>query len=414
MKKHYKLTPRETFDLALSYQEQGQFQAAETLLLALLERGHYELRVRNQLGILYCLTGQHERSIAMFESCLGQSTDKLYAENYIVALRKMEKYPRAIDLLSRLYAEDEDDIDILEGLIWVHLQQQNYQKAIDYCKQGDSRFPQERRFNSSLCTAYFLSGEHQLAQEQGEQCLTKSDVLFTRQFNELDVQLDYKSTRQSLAAPTVADRDKNIIAFSLWGDHPMYLNGAIANAQLAQTIYPEWTCRFYCDEKLPESLVEELKSLGAQVEIMTNVKNNYEKYFWRFFVADDPGVERFLCRDVDSRLSSKERAVVDEWVTSGKSFHIMRDAILHCPLMLAGMWGAISSAMPDMRALYENYYGAAIKKGNDQTFLSLLVWPYAKNDCLIHDSFYHQLFGAKPFPPGEYPDCVSHVGARSV
>ena len=36
-----------------------------------------------------------------------------------------------------------------------------------------------------------------------------------------------------------------LITFSLWGQDPKYLVGAIRNAELASEIYPDWICRFY-------------------------------------------------------------------------------------------------------------------------------------------------------------------------
>jgi len=33
---------------------------------------------------------------------------------------------------------------------------------------------------------------------------------------------------------------KKIISFSLWGDNPVYTQGAIRNAELAKEIYPDW------------------------------------------------------------------------------------------------------------------------------------------------------------------------------
>ena len=38
---------------------------------------------------------------------------------------------------------------------------------------------------------------------------------------------------------------KNIIAFSVWGDNPVYTRGAISNLVLRERHYPDWTYRFY-------------------------------------------------------------------------------------------------------------------------------------------------------------------------
>ena len=51
----------------------------------------------------------------------------------------------------------------------------------------------------------------------------------------------------------------NIISFSLYGDNPMYLRGAIENIKLAKIYYPEWKCRFYIDDSIKQELIEEIK-----------------------------------------------------------------------------------------------------------------------------------------------------------
>ena len=39
----------------------------------------------------------------------------------------------------------------------------------------------------------------------------------------------------------------------------------------------------------------------------------------------DPLVAEWHCRDLDSRISSRELAAVNNWRTSNKTYHIMRD-----------------------------------------------------------------------------------------
>jgi hypothetical protein len=53
------------------------------------------------------------------------------------------------------------------------------------------------------------------------------------------------------------------------------------------------------------------------------------KMSWRFLVAADTDVERYVVRDIDSRLSLREQAAVDEWIESQKKSHVMRDHSSH-------------------------------------------------------------------------------------
>ena len=47
----------------------------------------------------------------------------------------------------------------------------------------------------------------------------------------------------------------NLITFSLFGDNPLYCQGAVENARLAKEIYPDWTARFYVAQDVPEDLM---------------------------------------------------------------------------------------------------------------------------------------------------------------
>lgn len=182
---------------------------------------------------------------------------------------------------------------------------------------------------------------------------------------------------------------KNIISFSLWGDNPEYLEGAILNATLAPIIYPNWKCRFYCDTSVSSNVIEQLKSRGAEVRILDKNTLPFFGLFWRFFVADDPKVDRYIIRDCDCVVNSQERIAVDEWIESGRHFHIMRNYASHTELMHAGMWGGVKGAIPCIVDLIVDYYDHHSKERTiDQRFLRHYIWPIAKQSNLCHDSHY--------------------------
>ena len=103
---------------------------------------------------------------------------------------------------------------------------------------------------------------------------------------------------------------RNVIAFSLWGDAPRYLDGAQRNVEAAGRLYPGWRCRFYVDPTVPGAAVEQLASGGASIVHMPRHRNFYEGLFWRFRVAEDDSVSRFLVRDCDSVVNPREQAAV--------------------------------------------------------------------------------------------------------
>ena len=139
-----------------------------------------------------------------------------------------------------------------------------------------------------------------------------------------------------------------VVSYSLYGDAPRYTDGALANAELMPSIYPGWEMRVYYDETVPQSVQDNLNK-HAHVRLVRGDKS-LSPMLWRFQVASDACVDRYIVRDVDSRLSLRERAAVDEWMRSGLRFHVMRDHPSHTLYfpMSGGMWGGTKDAFPQM------------------------------------------------------------------
>lgn len=125
--------------------------------------------------------------------------------------------------------------------------------------------------------------------------------------------------------------------------------GCVENIKLANKIYPDWTTRFYCDEKLGVDFLNKLRDMGAEIVIKKTFKSSWEGLFWRFAPAFETDVDVFISRDIDSRLNVREKAAVDEWLNSDKDIHSMRDHIEHNVPMLGGMWGCRNSVLNNLR-----------------------------------------------------------------
>ena len=62
--------------------------------------------------------------------------------------------------------------------------------------------------------------------------------------------------------------------------------------------------------------------------------------YGRYLPLLDPQVDVMVSRDLDSRLTTREQAAVQEWLDTGLAFHVMRDNPHHGTEILGGMWGA--------------------------------------------------------------------------
>ena len=185
---------------------------------------------------------------------------------------------------------------------------------------------------------------------------------------------------------------KKVISFSLYGSIPMYCEGAVKNAKIKNSIYgKDWESWFYVYEDVPTNYVNEIKQYADNVIIIT--KDFYMKNgtFWRFLPLMDNSVKTLITRDLDSRLNTKELHLVNEWLASGKTFHIMRDGVPHIMPFMAGCIGFQKPLPFDFQDLLSktSMFWEINRYNNDQLFLAHCIYPLTVNNRIVHDTFNH-------------------------
>lgn len=199
-----------------------------------------------------------------------------------------------------------------------------------------------------------------------------------------------------------AQRSRHVIAFSLFGENPRYCETAVLNARIADKHFPAWICRFYVDESVPADIVQRLLQLGSEViSVDADTRRGISPLMWRFLVAADPQVDRFMIRDADSLFSVREEVAVQAWLESGRWFHLMRDYFTHSELILAGMWAGCGGVFTDILADMRNFVAGQKRPSRrtiDQEYLRERVWPTLEQSVLVHDSI-SGLPGTVDFPP---------------
>ena len=180
---------------------------------------------------------------------------------------------------------------------------------------------------------------------------------------------------------------KKVISFSLWGKNPKYTIGALKNASLAPSIYPDWICRFYIRKDVPEPIITQLTSYPhcEIIQIEDDIAyqeghNNTTGTLWRFLPASDPEVEVMISRDCDSRLSVREKQMVDEFISSPHQFHNIKDHPNHYNWkILAGMWGVKKNTISNIDKEitdYINQPNISFTRWLDQRFLNMMYDKY--------------------------------------
>ena len=184
-----------------------------------------------------------------------------------------------------------------------------------------------------------------------------------------------------------------VIAFSLWGDKPIYNAGAIANAKLALSLFPDWVCRFYVGKNTDPFVIDELRRFNNVEVVDTGIHGTMKSMVWRFTACSDSNVSIVLSRDTDSRLSVREVEAVDMWLKSEKDFHIIRDHPHHGAPILGGLWGARGGLLKDINALLTEFesFGVEDAVQYDQTFLKKMVFDRVRHNSFVNDEFFDKV-----------------------
>lgn len=311
-------------------------------------------------------------------------------------------YGTAADVLRLAHSQQPDDNEILQNLVATLSRAGFYNDALIYAQQLLKQDPNNFLNYDGLSKIYAHLERYDEASAAGTQSLIIKDRIFGN--TPTDWQLP------NLNIKTELKNKKKVISFSLFGNNPSYLKGALLNLLLAPRIYPDWEIWFWLDDTVPQEFQDLMTELGAIIKKQPINQPILQKLSWRFLASDDKEIGYFLVRDVDSVVNIREAFAVNEWIKSGKYFHIMRDWWTHTDLILAGMWGGVAGLLPNIQQALSNYRPEAVETPNiDQWFLRDYIWKYAKTSIYIHDRCF-QFMTPHSWPSALAPNGTNHVG----
>ena len=332
----------------------------------------------------------------------GVNKPKAIYEQLAYYLYLLNDYKSAAFFIEQGLIHYPNDHKMLKNLAVIFSELNEHQKSISISKRLIKIDSDDMTIYDPICSSSYQIGDFQSATYYGTQSLIKKDQQYCT--NKISLPLNLSITSETLAAK------KKVIAYSLWGNNPRYINGALRNLILAKDIYPQWEVWIYLDNSVDRSHVDAFKALGAIIIEQPAIQTIKQKLCWRFYVASDPTVGYFMVRDADSVINVREYHAVQDWLCSQRPFHILRDWWSHTDLILAGMWGGIAGVLPDIKILLENYKSQKMETPHiDQWFLGQVIWPNIKAHSLIHDRFFnHELSIAMP---GDTPNSNTHIGS---
>jgi hypothetical protein len=191
-----------------------------------------------------------------------------------------------------------------------------------------------------------------------------------------------------------------VFSFSLFGNDPIYTIGTIKNVDIIKDLFPEWGVFIYTDKDESNGIIQELIKKGCVIRYESN--QNWFNSTWRFKAITEDNVSVMVCRDSDSRISTRDVAAIDEWLESDYDYNIIRDhPIGHHWKMNAGMWGAkktefILDINNKLQRYHQNNTTLTGHKNFDQFFLRDVIYPNIVDNSLIHDEYYKYESNAKP------------------
>ena len=196
---------------------------------------------------------------------------------------------------------------------------------------------------------------------------------------------------------------KKVISFCIYGNLIKYTIGLIKNIEIINSKYPEWEIYIYYFN-IPDNIFNILKKQkNCSCFPCKHRGYNWEGMFWRFYPIEYD-IDIMLSRDTDSRITEREMVLVNQWIDSDKTFHIIRDHRGHRVEILGGTWGCKVKQfqerynikkIDDYINIYYKRFKKKIKKNPDQYFLKENIYPLIKNDNMSHISLEYVRYSEK-------------------
>jgi hypothetical protein len=176
-----------------------------------------------------------------------------------------------------------------------------------------------------------------------------------------------------------------VFSFCLYGNRDKYCLGMLENLKLIQEHFPSWSTVIYYASDVPADILSRIQGFPRVFLKPTGVEGA-TNMIHRFFAIDEDAVDTMVVRDADSRIHSRDRWAINNWLESGKMAHIVRDHPYHGAYMMGGVWGIRKGLLPHtMTGLFESYRSHHKNAhGEDQHFLARVIYPLIYRNALYH------------------------------
>ena len=172
------------------------------------------------------------------------------------------------------------------------------------------------------------------------------------------------------------------ISFCLFGNKPKYTRGIVENLKIIREKLPEFCVYIFLGTGVPDEVITECESF-PHVHIVRSTEADMVLPALRICYPVEADI--LFARDADSRINARDLWVMNEFMKSNKSFHIVRDHVCHVAKIMAGLCGRRRSVQPAI--MFEKWkVGELFYYGTDEVFLENVVYPQVAQDALFHCS----------------------------
>jgi hypothetical protein len=158
-------------------------------------------------------------------------------------------------------------------------------------------------------------------------------------------------------------------------------------------VWPDWQLIIHHDDKAMEfpywKCVEKMADKGLlKISYMGEAKQLCKAMLWRMIPIWNLGVDRVLCRDLDSLSTPRERRAIEKWIASNKAVSSLHDSESHSSRdLFGGLCGFKAQWVRDRWASYNELVFKASAHGIDLTYqgsdmhlLNSELMPYAMSE----------------------------------
>lgn len=182
---------------------------------------------------------------------------------------------------------------------------------------------------------------------------------------------------------------RKAVSFCLYGTSNLYLDKFFLNIPIYKKYFFDYDIILHADIRLKNQLLS--FCITNKIKLFFEIqKSHSDGMFWRFKPIFDKKYDLLLIRDVDYTPSEYELDLVNEFIGSSYSFHIVRSHFDHKMPIMGGLFGIKKDIYDDFELGYQKWkkkhYNFEIIYNDDQLFLANYIYDKVYLKSIIHTS----------------------------